>query len=188
MTSIYNAFLFLIQTLFDLYLFVLVLRALLAFAGANYFDPITQFIIRCTAFIVNPLRRILPNYRRIEISTLVIILSLELIKYTLIGVLSFKAVSMSGLLILSFADTLKLILQTLFYAIILQAILSWVQPNSPVNLLLYKINAPIMRPIQRVIPPIGGMDITPIPAMILLQLLMIMIVNPLMATGFAAMI
>lgn len=187
MSGIHDALLFLINTLFDLYLFVLILRALLAFAGVNYFDPITQLIIRLTAFIVHPLRRILPNYRRIEISTLIIILALELIKYTIISLLNFNTVSLTGLLILSFADTLKLILQTFFYAIILQALLSWVQPHSPLNVLLYKINAPIMRPMQRVIPSVGGIDITPIPVMILLQLLMIMIVNPLLSTGLATM-
>lgn len=188
MSGIHDALLFLIQTIFDLYLFVLILRALLAFAGVHYFDPVTQLIIRCTDFIVKPLRRIIPNYRRIEISTLVIILSLELIKYCLIGFLNYHAVSVSGLLILSLADAFKLTLQTFLYAIILQVILSWVQPNSPVNMLLYKINAPIMRPIQRVIPLIGGIDISPIPAMMLLQLLMIMIVNPLMSAGYAAML
>lgn len=187
MSIMQNGLLFLIQTLFDLYLFILVLRLLLAFVGAHYFDPITQFIIRCTDFIVKPLRRHIPNYRRVEISTLVIILSLELIKYILIGFLNFNSISMSGLIILSLADVLKLTIQTFFYAIILQAILSWVQPHSPVNMLLYKINSPIMRPIQRLIPPVGGIDISPIPAMIVLQLLMIMIVNPLMTTGFAAM-
>jgi YggT family protein len=187
MSGIHDGLLFLIHTLFDLYLVVLVLRALLALAGANYFDPITQFIIRCTAFIVNPVRKIIPNYRRIETSTLVIIFCLELIKYTLIGFLNLHTVSMLGLLILSLGDALKFTLQIFLYTIIIQAILSWVQPNSQISLLLYKISSPIMRPIQRIIPPVGGIDITPIPAMILLQLLMIMIVNPLMTAGFAAM-
>jgi YggT family protein len=181
MSVAHDALLFLIQTVFDLYLFILVFRAVLAFVGANYFDPITQLVIRLTAFIVHPIRGILPNYRRIETSTFVIIYVLELIKYTLISFLNSHSVSISSLLIVSVADILKLILQILLYAIIFQAILSWIQPNSPINRMLYKITAPILHPIQRVIPRIGGIDITPIPAIILLQLLMIMLVNPLSA-------
>lgn len=187
MSGIHDGVLFLIQTIFDLYVFVLVLRVLLGIAGANYFDPVIQFIVRCTGFIVNPVRRVIPNYRRIEVSTIIIILGFEIIKFTLMGLLNFNMLSVNGILILSLADGLKLILQTFFYAIILQVILSWVQPDSPVNRLLYQVTAPLMRPIQRVIPPIGGIDISPIPAMILLQFMMIMIVNPLMSAGVMAM-
>ncbi len=189
MSGLNDALLFIINTVFSLYLFILVVRVLLAFAGANYFDPVTQFVARCTNFVVRPLRRIIPNYRGIEISTLLLIILIELVKFTLIlSLASSGTFSLIGLLLIAFADTLKLFLQTLFYAIILQAILSWVQPHSPLNLILYRINAPLMRPIQRLVPTIGGIDISPIPAMMLLQLLIILIVNPMMAAGASAMI
>ncbi len=183
MSAIREALLFLVSTLFDMYLFLLVVRVLLAYAGANYFDPFTQFIVRCTDFAVKPLRKLIPNIRGIEISSLVLILALEFVKYIIIASLNLDSLSMAGLLIIGFADMLKIILQTMFYAIIMQAILSWVQPGSPLNNLLYKINAPIMRPVQRLCPVVGGVDISPIPAMIILQLLIIMLVNPLMALG-----
>lgn len=184
MSSINDALFFLITTLFDLYLFVLVIRLLLAYAGANYFDPITQFIVRCTDFIVKPLRNIIPNVRRIELSTLTLIIVIELIKIFLISSLSMRGLALSGMCIVAFAETIKIFLQTMLYAIILQALLSWVQPNSPVNSLLYKITAPVMRPIQRVCPVVGGMDISPIPAIILLQLLIILLVAPLLQIGY----
>jgi YggT family protein len=186
MSALNNALLFLISTVFDLYLFILVVRVLLVYAGVNYFDPITQFIVRCTDFLVKPVRRIIPNIRGIEVASLIIMVALEFIKYLLIASLSFDSLSPVGLFIIAIADTLKIILQTMFYSIIVQAVLSWVQPGSPMNNVLYKINAPIMRPIQRLCPTIGGMDISPIPAMILLQLLIIIIVNPLMAIGLGA--
>lgn len=183
MFALREAFLFLVSTLFDMYLFLLVIRVLLAYAGANYFDPFTQFIVRCTDFVVKPLRRVIPNMRGIEISTLVLILALEFVKYLLIAALNTDSLSVPGLLIMGFADMLKIILQTMFYAIILQAILSWVQPGSPINSLLYKITAPIMRPVQRLCPVVGGMDISPIPAIIIIQLLLILVVNPIMSVG-----
>ena len=186
MSGMNDALLFLITTVFDIYLFILVIRVLLAFSGANYYDPVTQFIVKCTDFLVKPIRKVIPNIRGVELSTIVLIVALELTKYILISALSFGGTAITGLVIIAIADTLKMFLQTFFYAIIFQVILSWVQPGSPVISLLYRINAPIMRPIQRLCPVVGGIDISPIPAMILLQLLIIIIVNPLMAVGLGA--
>ncbi len=187
MSPMKDALVFLISTIFDLYIFLLVIRVLLAYAGANYYDPMTQFVVRCTDFVVKPLRRLIPNVRRIEISTIFLIIALELIKYLLLITIGNGNVVIYGLLIVALADTLKLFLQTMFYAIILQAILSWVQPGSPMAPVLYKITSPIIRPFQRLVPAVGGMDISPIPAMILLQLLIIVIVQPLMLIGLGAM-
>lgn len=183
MSALNDATMFLITTIFDLYLFILVIRVILAFSGANYYDPITQFVVRCTDFVVKPLRRLIPNIRGIEMASVVIIVSLEFIKYILISSLGAQSLALPGLLIIAIADTLKLFLQTYFYAIIIQAIMSWVQPGSPTNMLLYRITSPIIRPFQRLVPNVGGVDISPIPAMITLQLLIIVIVNPLMAIG-----
>lgn len=177
------ALLFLINTIFDLYLFILMVRILLAYAGANYFEPITQFVIKATNFIVQPLRRIIPNYRQFELATILLVLVLEIVKFFLIFLLSFGIPNIVGLLIVAFADALRLLLQTFFYAILLQAILSWLQPYSPVSNILNQITSPIMKPIRRFVPLIGGIDISPIPALILIQLLIIVIVNPLVQVG-----
>lgn len=187
MSPMKDALIFLVSTVFDLYIFLLVIRVLLAYAGANYYDPMTQFVVRCTDIIVKPLRRLIPNVRGIEMSAILIIIALELIKYLLLIAISNGNMVLYGLLIVALADTLKLFLQTMFYAIILQAILSWVQPGSPMAPLLYKITSPVIRPIQRLVPAVGGMDISPIPAMILLQLMIIIIVQPLMLVGLGAM-
>jgi YggT family protein len=178
-----EALIFLINTVFDLYLFILIIRILLAYAGANYFDPITQFIVKATNFIVKPVRQVIPNYRQIELSTIVIILVLQIIKFILIYLLSFGFPNILGLLVIAFADTLRLVLQTFFYAILLQAVLSWLQPNSPVSHVLYQITAPVMTPLRRMIPPIGGVDISPIPALIIIQLINILLINQLIAFG-----
>ncbi len=183
MSAINDATMFLVTTIFDLYLFILVIRVILAFSGANYYDPITQFVVRCTDFAIKPLRRMIPNVRGIELATVALIITLEFLKYLLISSLGSQSLALPGLLIIALADTIKLFLQTYFYAIIIQAIMTWVQPGSPTNMLLYRITAPIIRPFQRLVPNVGGVDISPIPAMITLQLLIIVIVNPLMALG-----
>lgn len=177
------ALLFLVTTVFNLYLFMLIIRVILVWIGANYYEPVTQFIVKVTDFIVKPLRNLIPNYRGIEFSSLVIILALEIIKFLIISLLSFGFPNIFGLIILAIADSIKLLLEAFFYAILLQAILTWIQPGAPINYLLARFTAPIMNPIRRVIPPIAGVDISPIPALIILQLLIILIVNSLMGIG-----
>lgn len=183
--SLNSAALFLINTLFDLYLIVLMTRIILAWAHADYYNPVTQLIVRLTQPVISPLRRIIPNVRGIELSTVVVILLLEILKFLLIGFVAFGLLgNIFGLFILAFADSIKLLLNTFFYAIFLQAILSWVQQGySPVSRVLSQITTPIMRPFQRLIPPVGGFDLSPIPAMIFLQLLIILLVVPLSNLG-----
>lgn len=180
-----NAELFLINTLFDLYLLILMIRFILCWVRADYFNPVTRFIVRMTQPIISPLRRLIPTYANIEFATLFFILVLEVAKFFLVGLIVFgmpKAVA--GILILACADTLKLLLNAFFYAIFLSAILSWFQPGySPMVQLLTRLTSPIMQPIQRLIPPVGGFDLSPIPALIILQLLIIVLVSPLQTIG-----
>lgn len=184
MTNTVNtALLFLVNTLFDLYLIILVIRIILVWVGADYYNPLVQFIVRCTDFIVKPLRRIIPNIGRLECSSVLIVIALELIKFFFVSMLVFGLPNVSGLIILSIADAIKLIIQTFFYAVLAQAILSWIQPRSPISFVLYQFTSPIMRPLHRIIPPVGGFDISPIPALIILQLLIILLVTPMMDIG-----
>jgi len=174
--SFNNAGLFLITTLFNLYLTVLVVRLILAWSRADYFNPITRFIIQVTQPIIKHLRPILPNYHGIEFSTLVFIIALQILKNVLVGLFLMGIPAISVLLLFSLRDTLILILNTFFYAIFLQAILSWIQPGfSPLAQVLGQLSDPIMRPLRRIIPPVAGFDLTPIPALLGLQFLIMVI-------------
>ncbi len=179
-----TALLFLITTVFDLYLFILTIRLVLAWVHADYFHPATQFIITLTDFLVKPLRKYIPNYKRLETTTLVLIFIFELIKFFLISILSFGLPDIFGLIILAFSNMLKLLIETFFYAILLQAILSWLQPGSPIARVLEKFTGPVLRPFQRIIPLINGFDVSPIPALIILQLLNMTLVSQLIYIGW----
>ncbi len=173
-----EAGLFLITILFDLYLFVLSARLLLFWVKADYFNPITHFVIRLTDPIITKLRRVLPNHRNLETSTLILILFLELSKLLLISLLfdAIPDIGMTAFVFLTLTNTLKLILGTFFYAILFHAILSWIQPGySPISQILSQLSAPILRPLQRAIPPVAGFDLTPLFALILLQFIMILL-------------
>lgn len=177
------ALLFVTNSIFDIYLFVLIVRIILVWVRADYFNPLVQFVARCTDFLIKPLRHYIPNIGKLETSTLFVLFSLEIVKFFIVLMLTFGMPNFIGLVILAVEDIIKLIVQAFFYGIMLQVILSWVQPFSPLNRILLQFTGPIMRPIQRVVPPIAGIDISPIPALMLLQVLIIMVVNPLMAIG-----
>ncbi|MDX1901630.1 MAG: YggT family protein [Gammaproteobacteria bacterium] len=170
-----NAFVFLTTTLFNIYLFILAIRVLLAYAHMHYFNPVVQFITRVTQPIIAPLRKVIPNFRGIELSTLLVMVLLECLKIFIVFYLVGMSPSIVTMFIFAFSATLKVFLQTWFYAILIQAILSWIQTQSPMNDILYAITAPILRPFQRIIPPISGFDISPIPALILLQFVAMML-------------
>ena len=180
-----NAGLFLVSTLFDLYLFVLMMRLILVAVRADFFNPFSQVIVKLTKFIVVPLRRFIPNFKNIETATLVLLIIIEMMKCFLIGLISEPNMNLPGLFVLACADILKSMVYIFIYAIILQAIMSWVnQGYSPIAVLLAKITAPVMRPFRRVIPPIAAIDVSPIAALIVLQLLIILFISPLYAFGW----
>lgn len=183
--AMHSGVLFLISTVFDLFIFLLIVRLILVWCGASYFDPFTQFIVKLTDFVVKPLRRVVPNVRRYESASILLIVLLDIIKFFIICSITFGMPNFLGVLIMAGGDVIKNIMQLFFYAIILQAILSWVQPQAPINRILLQITAPIMRPLRRFIPLINGIDITPIPAMIILQLLIIIVASPIIKIGYS---
>jgi YggT family protein len=174
--SLNNAVLFLINTLFDLYLFILCIRFILAWSRADYFNPITRIIIQLTQPVIAPLRRVIPNYQRIEGSTLIFIIFLEIIKICILSWLMIGIVTFIPVLLTALEHTIKLFLSTFFYAIIAFVIMSWISPGpSPLRQVLTQLSDPLLRPCQRIIPPIGGLDISPIFAIILIQFLTILL-------------
>ena len=180
-----NAGLFLINTFFDFVLFLFMIRFLLCWVRADYFNPITRFIVNCTQMLVIPLRRILPTRWNIEFSSLLIIIILAILKYVFLGMFVLGTLNNpGGLLLLAAGEIIKLVCQIFFYAIFLYAIVSLVQQGySPLGRILLQLTAPILKPFQRWIPPVGGFDLSPLPALILLQLIIILLATPLLGLG-----
>lgn len=182
-SSLQEALMYLIRTLFDLYLFVLIIRFILSWVRADYFNPITQLAVRLTNPIVKPFRRVLPNFHGIEFSSLMLIFVINLIKFTIVAVMSSGIPNVTGLLLIAFGDMIRLFIQVFTGALVLYAIMSWVQPFSPMQRVLQQVVSPIVHPFQRIIPPVAGFDLSIIPAFIILQLLTIILVNPLIQLG-----
>ena len=184
MNSFNQAGVFLVNTLFELYILTLLLRIILQWAGASFFNPICKFIVKVTDPVTQPLRRVLPRIRVFDLATLIAAFILEALKFFLIVLIATGAwLGLVSIVILSIAALLKLTINIFFYAILISAILSWVNPNlhSPITEIIHRITEPLLAPARRLIPPIAGFDISPIPVMIALQLLLILLVQPLMA-------
>ncbi len=187
MGPVQNASAFLVHSIFDIYIFILLLRFVLQYLRVDYYNPFTQFIVKATSPVVVPLRRIVPGFWGIDFATLLVIIALTSLKVSLVMFISLhKFPNPAGILIWSLGEIVNLTINLFFYSILLSVILSWVAPlsQSPVAPILYRLTEPLMRPMRRMIPPIGGFDITPIPVMIVLQLLKILVGDPLTHTGF----
>ena len=172
---------FLINTLFGLYILIVMLRFLLAVVRADFYNPVSQFLVKATNPLLVPLRRFIPSIGKIDTSALVLMLALQMASFGLIALLRGGQIAMGGILIHSIAELLGLFLNVLLFSILIQVILSWVNPGTynPVVSLLYSITEPVLRPCRRLIPPISGMDLSPIVALIAIQLAKMLLLPPL---------
>lgn len=174
-----NATQFLISTLFDLYLMVVILRLWLQLVRADFYNPFSQFIVKATQPIVAPLRRILPPLGKFDTATFVLALLVAALKITLLTILLGGAnLNVVTLLVGSFMIVLRETFSLLFWVLIIRAILSWVsQGYNPIEQVLGQLTEPLLAPIRRIIPPIGGLDLSVLVAIIGLQFLQILMTD-----------
>lgn len=186
MTTINNALIFLIETLFNIYILILLLRIILQWVGAYFYNPVSQFVIKLTNPVVKPLRQILPPFKGIDLASLFILVTLEFIKLLSVIWIQISIIpNFVGLIVMAFGDILGVILDIFFYAILISIVLSWINPRqfNPVTEVLHLITEPLLRPARKIIPPISGFDLSPIPVLIILQLFSLLIASPLMTLG-----
>jgi YggT family protein len=172
---------FIAETLFELYILCFVLRFVLQVARADFHNPLSQFIVRVTNPLVIPLRRVVPGFRGQDMATVVLILLLEVLATAILIPLKTGA-SPTALVLLYFAllRTLMTVLRMYVFTILIYAILSFVNPGTynPLSSVLASISEPLLRPVRRVIPPIGGLDLSPLFVIIGLQALIMAIPLP----------
>ncbi len=181
-----NAFGFLIDIIFSIYILVIFLRLIFQIVRADFYNPISQFIIKVSNPCLKPLRRVIPGIMGIDFAAVILIIVLDLIKLIVIAFLyTFSLPNMLGLLIWMCGDLLRFIFQFYFFILLIIVILSWVAPHRHDYLtsLIHKIGDPLMRPIRKYIPPIGGFDFSVLILAIVIQFLAILIIHPLYNAG-----
>jgi YggT family protein len=173
---------FLLSTLFQLYITVVMVRFLLQWVRADFYNPVSQFIVKVTNPLLRPLRRLIPGWGGLDIAALLLMLLLQLLSLTLILLLRGHGVPLGILIPWSVAELVALALNVYIFAIIVQAILSWVNPGhyNPVSSILYSLTEPLLRPARQLLPPISGIDLSPLLVLLALQVVKMLVVPPLM--------
>jgi len=173
MLGLNDAAIFIIKTLGSLYLLIVLMRFILQLVRANFYNPLCQFIVKATQPLLKPLRRVIPSMFGLDMSSLVLALIIQMLLRSVI--LALKGFMVDWLLLVPWAliALFSLFLNILFYAMIISVILSWVAPGShnPGAELVAQITEPVLAPFRRIIPNLGGLDISPIFAFIVIQLL-----------------
>lgn len=158
-----NSIGFLVTTLFDLYIMVVLLRIWLQWARADFYNPFSQFIVKATQPVVAPLRRMIPSIGSLDLATLIFAYVLSVAKFVVLqlvltnGGMAFTAdfLWVGALALLKAAGGL------LFWVLLLRAILSWVsQGRSPIEYVMHQLTEPMTAPIRRFIPAMGGLDLS----------------------------
>jgi YggT family protein len=178
MSSIDQALLFLVKNILQMYIFIILLRFLLQVAKADFYNPISQFIVKATAPILNPLRRIIPGLAGLDMAALVFALIVQVILIVLVYLIAFgHLVSPQTLLIGSFFGVFNHILSIFLYGIIISAILSWIPSTQghPIAQLLFQLVEPALAPVRKILPDMGGIDISPIVVILAFQVIKILI-------------
>lgn len=182
---------FLIDTLFTLYITTFLLRFLLQWVRADFYNPVCQSIIKITNPVLLPVRRIIPGWRGIDwASVLLVIFFCFLNQYLLIALRFGIFPSPTGVFLFAIADAIGLGLNIYIFSTLIWVVTSWLTPQAinPVLQAIYPLIAPALRRIQRFIPRLAGLDLSPVALMILLSLVNILFVMPVknIAIGWIA--
>ena len=179
---------FLLGTILNMLTIMFLLRFFMQLFRTSFYNPLGQMVMTLTDFAVKPVRKFVPSWKKIDLSTMVLALVTQFILQLVLLWLRDFPLSVAGSSIwpsifgMSVLGLLRAILDLFFYAILLQVILSWVNPHTPIAPVLESLTRPILAPIQRIIPVTNGIDFSPVVALILLQMLNVSVISSLQST------
>lgn len=182
MSPFANAAMLLVNTIGSFVLLIILLRFLLQLVRADFYNPISQFIVKATNPILVPLRRIIPSVGSLDIASLLLLYAAEVLLIAAIFWVSGSSfIPWTSLFIWAPIAIFSLILNLYFWGLILVVIASWIAPNSynPALILVNQLIEPMMRPVRRILPNMGGLDFSPLAAFLIIQLTEILILGPI---------
>lgn len=189
MAALNDILILLVNVFFSLYLLAMLLRFLLQLVRADFYNPISQALVKITNPLVVPLRRIIPGYGGIDISSLLLAVVLQMLMITLLVLLKSGALlTPLPLLLISLLGVAGYLVNIYFFAILAMIILSWVAPggNSPVIYLLYQLTEPVMAPFRKILPPMGGLDLSPLLVFVAIYIVQILLFHLANFLGIAS--
>ncbi|MCL1036840.1 YggT family protein [Shewanella corallii] len=156
-----NASIFLINTLFELYLMVVILRIWLQLAKADFYNPLSQFVVKATHPLVAPMRRVLPAIGSLDTASVVLAILVVVAKLIAISLVAGAAIDPVVIALFSLVAVIKKAGFMLFWMLIIRAILSWFNNGyNPIVMVIEQLTEPVMAPVRKIIPPIGGLDLS----------------------------
>jgi YggT family protein len=174
-----NVAVFLIHTLFTLYIAALMLRLLLALVRADFYNPLSQFLVTVTNPALVPLRRVIPSVGGVDSASILLILALKMLEIWLLASIVGAPLGLSTLIVAAILQLTELLIYIFIFALIVQAVISWVAPTqsyeNPAVSILRDLTRPLLQPVQRVLPPVGMVDLSPLVVIIGLYILLIII-------------
>jgi YggT family protein len=190
-TPFQNAGVFLVKTIFSIYLGLVLIRFILQTIKADFYNPISQAIIKITNPLVIPLRKVIPSFRGFDLSTLFLAICLQLLQIFLLTLIAGQLLyvlsinQFLGVLIIITGELLSQIIQLYTFFVFITVILSWIPQSgyNPIVTLLTQLTEPLMHPARKFIPAIGGLDFSPIGILIALQLASYLISEPILMFG-----
>lgn len=183
-SNISSAIVFVVNAITSLYLLVLLLRFWMPWLRADFRNPLAQGILRFTSPLVIPVRRIVPSFGRLDTATVLVAFVIQYLTVLLLLLIMGRTAGIAPIALTAIVKLIVLSINLFVYAIFIRIILSWISPGSynPATAIIQTLTEPVLRPFRRLIPPMGGFDISPIFAIILL-LAATIVVNGLRPLG-----
>jgi YggT family protein len=171
---------FLVKVIFGLYAALVMLRFLLQLVRADFYNPLSQFIVKATRPVLNPLRQVIPGVSGMDIASLVlawIVITIEQLAILAIGGAGFQLLAAT---LFAIPEMITLLINIFLFAILVQVIISWINPGSynPAIGLIHSLTEPVLAPVRRRMPEMGGLDLSPMVVMIGLVLLEMLLIPP----------
>ena len=176
-SGVANAFSYLVSTLISLYVTAVMLRLLLQWVRADFYNPVCQFLVKATNPVLVPMRRVIPSIGKLDTASVVLMLVLEFVAVWVMSLLSPLNWTPAQVFLFGAVNLVAMLLWTYFILVIAMVVLSWFGQTwrHPIIPLVYQLTGPVLRPIQKIIPPISGIDLAPLFALIIIRFLLLLI-------------
>lgn len=165
---------YLVQTALGLFLFAVLLRLMLQLTRADFYNPVSQFVVRITNPVLLPLRRFIPAIGRLDTASVVLAVGVQTVSIMAsLALMGYRPANLLILLVWSLIGVASLVVNLLFFGILALIIFSWIAPGSyhPALALLHQLTEPVMAPFRRLLPAIGGLDLSPILVFVVINVL-----------------
>jgi len=191
MTALSDIFVYLVYVFFGLYLLAMLRRFLFLLVRADLYTPISQKLVKMTNPLVIPVRKILPGYGGLDLASLLLALVLQMLMIALLVLLQTGALlAPVPLLLASGLGIAAYLVKIYFFALLAMIILSWIAPggNNPALYLLHQITEPVMAPFRKILPPMGGLDLSPILVFVLINVIQIALGHIARSLGISGLV